>query len=292
VDYLGKRNINRTLAVLGVIIMVIALISLFTVLAGKAIGDEFTSFYETLSEYIKEAPEQVENIFQQDEFLSVPLEDIESRLLELSQVFLEIFRENISAWITNITDLLAIVILIPIVVFFWLRDDKLFYEKFMKLVPGRLKEKTKDIFEEIDMVLQNYFVGQLMVAGVLGVLTYIGYLIIGLPNALFLSIFSMIFSIIPFLGPLVGILPAIFIGWTVDLFMIAKVIIVLAITQQLEGNVVRPKIMGTRLEIHPLAIIFLVIIAVTQFGFMGAFFVIPLYAVARIVIRNILEDAK
>jgi predicted PurR-regulated permease PerM len=187
---------------------------------------------------------------------------------------------------------LAIVILIPIVVFFWLRDDKLFYEKFMKLVPGRLKEKTKDIFEEIDMVLQNYFVGQLMVAGVLGVLTYIGYLIIGLPNALFLSIFSMIFSIIPFLGPLVGILPAIFIGWTVDLFMIAKVIIVLAITQQLEGNVVRPKIMGTRLEIHPLAIIFLVIIAVTQFGFMGAFFVIPLYAVARIVIRNILEDAK
>jgi predicted PurR-regulated permease PerM len=50
--------------------------------------------------------------------------------------------------------------------------------------------------------------------------------------------------------------------------------------------------MGTRLEIHPLAIIFLVIIAVTQFGFMGAFFVIPLYAVARIVIRNILEDAK
>jgi predicted PurR-regulated permease PerM len=124
------------------------------------------------------------------------------------------------------------------------------------------------------------------------VLTYIGYLIIGLPNALFLSIFSMIFSIIPFLGPLVGILPAIFIGWTVDLFMIAKVIIVLAITQQLEGNVVRPKIMGTRLEIHPLAIIFLVIIAVTQFGFMGAFFVIPLYAVARIVIRNILEDAK
>ncbi|WP_422486486.1 AI-2E family transporter [Gudongella sp. DL1XJH-153] len=292
VGYLVEKKLNKTIAVFGVLLMVIAVIAAFSLFAGNAISGEFGSFYATLSEYIKEAPQKLETIFEQDKFWNISLEDIESRLLDLSQMVLETFRENIAGWITNIADVSAVIILIPIVLFFLLRDDKLFYKNIMEAVPKRHKTRIVGLMREIDVVLQNYFAGQLMVAGVLGVLTYIGYLIIGLPNALFLSIFSMVFSIIPFLGPLIGIIPAIFIGWTVSLFMVFKVILVLAVTQQLEGNVVRPKIMGNRLEIHPMLIIFLVVIAISLYGFLGAFFVIPLYATVRIIFKHIFKEAK
>ena len=102
----------------------------------------------------------------------------------------------------------------------------------------------------------------------------------------------MFLSIIPLIGPFIGILPAIFIGWTVGPLMILKVLLVLVITQQLEGNVVRPKVMGKRLNIHPIVIIFLVIIAVTLYGFIGAFFAIPLYGVLRIIIKNLIKARK
>ncbi len=287
VGYLVEKKLNKTIAVVGVLLMVIAVIAAFSFFAGNAISGEFSSFYATLSEYIKEAPQKLETLFEQDKFWDISLKDVESRLLDYSQMILEALRANISGWITNIVDVSAVIILIPIVGFFLLRDDKLFYKSIIKAIPERQKTRIVDIMKEIDEALQNYYVGQLMVAGVLGVLTYIGYLIIGLPNALFLSIFSMIFSIIPFLGPLIGIIPAIFIGWTVSLFMVFKVIIVLIVTQQLEGNVVRPKIMGNRLEIHPMLIIFLVLIAISLYGFMGAFFVIPLYATVRIIFKHI-----
>ena len=188
VGYLVEKKLNKTIAVIGVLLMVIALIAVFSLFAGNAVSGEFGNFYATLSEYIKEAPKKLETIFEQDKFWNISLEDIESRLLDLSQMVLETFRENIAGWITNIADISAVIILIPIVLFFLLRDDKLLFKNLMKAVPESHKTRVVCVMREIDVVLQNYFAGQLMVAGVLGVLTYIGYLIIGLPNALFLSI--------------------------------------------------------------------------------------------------------
>lgn len=292
VRYLVKKKVNKTIAVLGVLFFVSALLVILSMFAGKVIANEFSDFYKTLLKYFQEAQKSAENIFGQDDFWIFSLEDVENNILDSSQIAFQVIGENMSNWVTNITDFGTVIILIPIIVFFLLKDDELFYNSMIKVVPKKFKNRVVDIIREIDAVLQNYFIGQLIVAGFLGLLTYIGYLIIGLPNALFLSIFSMIFSMIPFLGPVIGILPAIFIGWTVEPIMAVKVLIVLITTQQLEGNVVRPKIMGNRLKIHPLIIIFLVIIAVTFYGFIGAFFVIPLFAVLRIILKHSLQNAR
>lgn len=290
IKYLVKKKINKTFAVIGVLSVVIAFLIILSIFAGRAISEEFSNFYKTFSKYFQEIQKSTENLTGQDNFLGFSFKDIESNILSTWQIVFQMLRENMSDWVTNISDLGTVIILIPIVVFFLLKDDEFFYNSMIQVVPKKLKNRVVEIIREIDSVLQNYFIGQLIVAGFLGLLTYIGFLIIGLPNALFLAAFSMIFSIIPFLGPFIGILPAIFIGWTVNPLMIVKVLIVLIITQQLEGGVVRPKIMGSRLEIHPMVIIFLVIMAVTLYGFIGAFFVVPLYAMLRIIVRHSLQN--
>lgn len=292
VRFLVSKNVHKTIASLGVLLVLAGLIVFLVIYAGGTIQEEFSSFYETLIEYVQQAQEKAKELMEQDEFWIFSLEDIESRLTNSAEMVFGVLGENLFGWIGNITTFTTILILIPVVVFFLLKDEKHFYDKTISLISPENQIRTIAMLKDMDNALSMYFVGQLIVAFFLGVLTYVGYLIIGLPNSLFLATFTMFTSIIPFLGPLLGILPAIFIAWTVDLFMVAKVIIVLAVTQQLEGNVVRPQIMGNRLEIHPLLIIFLVIISITLYGFIGAFFAIPFYAILRIIVRNVLQNRK
>lgn len=292
VQLLTKLKMNRTVAVISVLFVVIAFISVLIIFAGSAIIEDFNSYYQTILEYFKQAPDKLEGLLNQYGFQSSFLENLESNLLSASQGIFKTIREGMSGWVSNVTSVGTILILIPILVFFLLKDDQLFYENIVSVIPEKVEKRVIDIMKKIDRLLQTYFLGQIVVAGILGVLTYSGYLIIGIPNALFLATFTMFLSIIPLLGPFIGMIPAVFIGWTVGPLMILKVFIVLIVTQQLEGNIVRPKVMGSRLNIHPVVIIFLVIIAVTLYGFIGAFFIIPLYGIIRIIIKDIHQERK
>ena len=103
---------------------------------------------------------------------------------------------------------------------------------------------------EADHTLAQYITGQLLVALILGILSFIGYLIIGLPNALILTLIIMVTSFIPFIGAIVGALPAVLIGITSSFSLALKTIIVLIVVQQLEGNLITPD-PSSRLQIHP-----------------------------------------
>ncbi len=292
VRYLASKNVNKTVATLGVFLVLIGIIVGFGIYAGGTIQEEFSSFYDTLLEYVQQGQEKADELLEQDELWVFSVENIEERLTNSAEMVAGFFGENLFGWINNITTFITILVLIPIVVFFLLKDEKKFYDNLIELISPKYRMSTVSMLKDMDKVLSTYFVGQLIVAFLLGVLTYVGYLIIGLPSALFLALFTMIMSIIPFLGAILGSLPAIFIAWTVDFWMVVKVIIVLVVTEQFESSVISPKVMGDRMEIHPLIIIFLIISAITLFGFIGAFFAIPFYAILRIVVRHVQKNKK
>src|SRR5690606_10521720 len=158
----------------------------------------------------------------------------------------------------------------------------------MKYVSEEHKPEGRKLLEDVDETLSNYKVGQAIVAVVVGFFMFIGYVIIGLDYALSLAVFAMFLIIVPFLGPLIGVIPAIFVAlMSGEPFMAIKVLIVLLIVQQLEGNLVTPNIMGSRLNIHPLTIILLLLIAAALYGFVGILIAIPLYAVLKTVVHNL-----
>ncbi len=286
VRYLAKKGVNKTISVAIVFLGVIATFTVFIAFGGAAFRNEFWKFYNDFSKQLQIAQESTQNILDQGKWWIFSMSDLREKAIAGLEFTFSKLGQNITGVLSTIANVGTIIVLIPFVSFFLLKDENFFYNNFIKIVPKRHKEGIVKILRDIDKTLSIYITGQLIVALVLGILTYIGYLIIGLPNALILALFSMITSVIPFLGPFLGVLPAVFIGLTIDFSMILKILLVLLIVQQLEGNVIRPNVMGQRLQIHPLTVIFLVIMAISLYGVIGAFVAIPTYAVIRVIVKH------
>ena len=193
---------------------------------------------------------------------------------------------NLMGIFSSLKNLGMIIILIPFVLFYLLKDEELVYEALVKFIPGKNRDKVQKNLSEIDQVLADYINTQIIIAIILGMLMFIGYLIIKLPNAFALALICAVTSLIPILGPIIGTLPAIFVAISVNAFMLIKLFIVIVVSQYLEGNIVRPAVQGEKLNIHPLVIIFLILSSITLFGVLGALFAVPVYSVARILISN------
>ncbi len=281
IRYLGKK-INKTVAVISVFLAIIGLVAILSIFGGEFVQREFNTFINELQAIQK----STENILSEDSWWIFQTQELESKVISILDPTIRKLGENITSWVSTVLNIGTITILIPIVTFFLLKDDTLFYNSMIKLIPKKHRNTATLLLRDIDDTLSTYITGQLIVATFLGIITYIGYLIIGLPNAMILALFLMVASIIPYLGPFIASLPAVLIGLTSDYFMAIKVVIVLTVAQQLEGNLISPNVMGNRLGIHPLTIIFIVIVGVALYGFIGAFIAIPVYSVIKVIILH------
>lgn len=126
----------------------------------------------------------------------------------------------------------------------------------------------------------------------IGVLAFIGYLIIGMPYALLLALFLAITDIIPYIGPIIGIAPAVLIALTVSPALLIKVVIVNIIVQQCEGNLLSPQIMGRTLKLHPMAIVAALLIGGELAGLVGLILAVPVLAVLKVVWMQLTDERR
>lgn len=196
---------------------------------------------------------------------------------------------NAFGFFSGVGNITTQIILIPFILFYLLKDEEKLSYKLSNFVPKKNKEKILKMGKRIDAILSTYIVGQLMVASIIGIFMFIGFMIIKMPNALLMSVFSMVTAVIPVIGAFLGILPALLIALTIDLGLALKIVILSLIVQQIEGNLITPNIMGDKLDIHPLAIIFIIIIGIHLLGIFGAFIGIPMYLIGSIIIKEIYD---
>lgn len=118
---------------------------------------------------------------------------------------------------------------------------------------------------------------------------YLGYLIIGLKYSLVLAIVAAFTSIVPYLGPVIAITPALIVTFVTSPGMLLKMIIVWTIVQLIEGKFISPQIMGKSLNIHPITIIFVILTAGNLFGVMGIILAVPGYAVLKVIVTHLFQ---
>lgn len=193
---------------------------------------------------------------------------------------------------SEIGDFTTQIVLIPFIVYYLLRDEKKGYNKLKSLVPEDKKERVISILSDMDEILSNYITGQLLVAFILGVLMFIGFIILKVPNALLMGTFVTITSVIPIIGAFLGILPAILTALTMDLILVVKIIVLAVLIQQVESNLITPNIMGSKLSIHPLTVMITVIISINLMGVFGAFIGVPVYLVLSTIIKDVYNHRK
>lgn len=282
------RRYVPKLAGIAIVFTIIALIfALGVYVFGPTIQEQVESFLELAPEKVEEVTEESETAMVNFEFMGIEGSEIRARALAYIESISDGLVANVTSILSALMNIAVVIIVVPFILFFLLKDDEKLVPHITKYLSEEHKPEGRKLLKDVDTTLSTYIVGQVLVAMTVGVLMYIGYLIIGLEYALTLAIFAMFLIIIPFLGPLLGIIPAIFVALVNgEPFMVVKIVIVLLVVQQLEGNLITPNIMGNRLNIHPLTIILLLMIAAALYGFIGLLIAIPLYAVLKTLIHN------
>ncbi len=192
----------------------------------------------------------------------------------------------------TVTNLVLVIVTFPIILFFLLKDGDRFKEYCLRLLPPKFRKDVNQILSNMDAQVGSYIQGQIIVASCIGILLYIGYLIIGLDYAITLAIIAAVTSVVPYLGPTLSIIPAAIIAIVDSPFMLLKLAIVWAIVQFLEGNFISPNIMGKTMKIHPLTIIIVLLVAGNLFGIIGVILGIPGYAILKVLVTYFYQKFK
>jgi len=191
-----------------------------------------------------------------------------------------------------IVGVLANIILLPVVLFYLLRDWDILLEKMANLVPLEWNEKTTRFAKEIDDVISAFMRGQLAVMLAMSVFYGTGLWLVGFNMALPIGLIAGLFGFVPYLGFGLGVLLALLVGILqfTSLSQAIPVIIVFSIGQVFESMFLTPKLVGERIGLHPVAVIFALMAGGQLFGFAGILLALPASAAIAVGLRHIKES--
>lgn len=181
------------------------------------------------------------------------------------------------------------VVLIPVVAFYLLRDWDRLVARLHSLVPRRYEARVADIVRECDGVIGAFLRGQLLVMLGLGTVYALGLWMVGLEVALLIGFLAGLASIVPYLGFIVGIIAASIAAFMQfhDWHPLVWVALVFGIGQVIEGFVLTPWLVGDRIGLHPVAVIFAVLAGGQLFGFVGVLLALPAAAVVKVLVAHL-----
>lgn len=203
--------------------------------------------------------------------------------LGLQDKMADVINAGISALSTGLASLMSSlnslidIFLIPVITFYLLKDKDLLLRDISSTLSEPHRGRIKEIGRSINRLLSGYVKGKLLISFFVGVITGLGCLVIGLPNALTIGIVAGMFDLIPYFGPyLGGTLPVVIALIGPTPIKALWVLILIVIIQQLESNLITPRILSERVGLHPLVVMFSVIFFGSVLGIPGMLLGVPI----------------
>jgi predicted PurR-regulated permease PerM len=188
--------------------------------------------------------------------------------------------------LTALTVLLQIVLMF-IVAFLLALDAAAFRRVLRRLVPNDYRTDFDQIWRKVRKMLYAYVRGQLIIAGLIGILSGIACFALGLPDAVALGMIAGITALIPYLGPFIGAIPAILVGLAASPVKAVLVAVVYFLISNVILNFVYPKVMGDAVRLSPILVIVALIAGFSWAGILGMFVAVPIAATLRILFDHI-----
>ncbi len=288
INYLETRGLKRLNVILGVYVVITLTIIGSAVFIIPKLINEAQTFAQDFPQY-QEKMEKAIIAFQHTLEKKFPDADIPDLMVFLKTRIAKHQGVNVDAviaYLSSFFSILSLVVIVPIVTFFLLVDGHLINKALLRMVPNSYFEMTVLLFHKVTSALKLFVRGQLIDAAAVGVLTSIGLAIIGLPYFLVIGIIAGVGNLIPYLGPVIGFIPAIFIalmspsGFTV--WSVISILIVFAIVQFVEGTFVYPIAVGKSVNLHPLIVIIGVTVGGQLGGILGMLVAIPLISIVKV----------
>jgi predicted PurR-regulated permease PerM len=257
----------------------------------------FPSVQEQLHQLIEEFPTIFSDVQQlvQSFFAKTPFADaIHQSQSSLNEVwskigsFLENYLQNGAKGVGSVFSALSTTVITlvtgPIIAFFLLKDNDRFYQSSKKILPPVMRRDAEEIAQIVNQQIGDYLKGQVVSSIILGIMYWPFFLLIGLPFSGILAIAAGILCIIPYIGPFVVFIPGLIIALQVSWMMAVKFLIVWFVIQAIHGHLVVPRVMGDKLQMHPVTIIFVLLVMAELFGLIGVIFGIPIYCFVKVLV--------
>ncbi|MDJ0654801.1 MAG: AI-2E family transporter [Xanthomonadales bacterium] len=299
-DWLQRRGMGRTIAVTVVFLTLTLVAVVVVVIAVPLLEDQFRKLVVTLPSFFEWAKTQLSPVVARLNEMGVETLDRE-RVLEMVQPHLQqatglativlgsITRSGVAifGWAMNL-------VLIPVVAFYMLRDWDVVVQRVRELLPRHLEPTVVKLTTDSNAVLGAFLRGQLTVMLALGVIYSTGLWLVGLDLAFLVGMLAGIISFVPYLGAIVGvglgIVGALFqFG---DVLHVLLVLAVFGVGQALEGMLLTPLLVGDKIGLHPVAVIFAVLAGGQLFGFLGVLLALPAASVIMVLLRYAHEQYK
>lgn len=223
-------------------------------------------------------------IWAQDSF-GIERNQIIDQLREQGNKALDNIGGVISSTFGSIGSILAATVLVPIFSFFLLYYRVFFIEFFFRAFKSVPKQKIHDTLSRIYVVVQSYFLGLITVMGIVAVLNTVGLMVMGIEYAWFFGTLASLLMLLPYIGIAIGsILPALFALAVKDSAWYAVGVIAwFQVVQFLEGNIITPNIVGSKVSINPLMAIIAILLGGMLFGFAGLIIALPFIATVKVI---------
>jgi predicted PurR-regulated permease PerM len=290
-DRLQKLKLPRTLAVAAVFLITFVVLALLILLVGPLIKTQVSALFDALPEIAR----KVEQVWLPTVLGWLQVEASEDVGIA---AFLTNYSDLFGSWSGKVLmsvgksggALVAAVLslfLIPILTFYLLRDWDYILLHAGAVVPESQRETVFQLARETDEVLGAFLRGQLLVMAALAMIYSLGLSLVGLKFAIAIGVVSGLVSFVPYLGFVFGIALA---GLTValepnPLWSLVGVVVTFTLAQLIEGSILTPKLVGDRIGLHPVIVIFAVAAGGQLFGFFGILLALPAAAVLSVLVR-------
>ncbi len=308
VDRVQGRRVGRSLAIILLAVPVLALLAVAFVLGVPALARQTGDLIQSAPEFLQRVADWLEAAQERVLRIDLPLIEEEEILTRLRSVdsaaiiaFLEERKEAIfqGAWsgvlglgkgLGSFLSILGYVVLTPVLTFYLLRDFDKLKGRIAELLPASARAGIVEVAGEYDGLLARYLRGQVTVALLMGTITALGLLVLRFPYAILLGVLVAVFSVVPYLGLILSLVPALFIAIVSGnvLISLLKIVVVYGVSQGLEGAVVSPRIVGDSVGLHPVWVVLALAVGGFYFGFVGLLIGVPLaVGVKLLVVRGV-----
>ena len=299
VDKLERRGLSRTLGTVLTLLLLIALVALFLLIVIPLFVKESVLLAEQFPTFLDKVKNEWLPWVTQKTGIELALDSssikqfVTDNLSDAKGIAQRIFA-SVRIGGLAVVGFLVNLLLVPVVLFYLLRDWDLLVARVDDMIPRRWHARARTIAGEIDAVLAEFLRGQLSVMLIMAVLYVLGLWAVGLQFALPIGLITGVLVFVPYLGGITGFLLATLAAVMQFQAMpgVLAVWAVFGVGQLLEGMVVTPLLVGDRIGLHPVAVIFALLAFGQLFGFFGILLALPASAALLVALRHLSDDYR
>jgi len=292
INYLEEKKIRRHIGVFILYFTIIDIFIIFALLVIPKSGAEIKRLMSDMPTYMEKISLFTDEIYNKyystlgelPPLFSGVQQVVMENIVGLEHLVMDGLKSFIGGILKTFSKLISL-ILTPILTFYFLVDKDYFKERIMNGIPKRFRSESRKVFLLMDDSLSKFVRGRIIMAAYVGVATSIILLILRVDFALVIGFITGIADIIPYIGPFLGFLPAVFFASLDSPVKAIWVSVLFVLIQWVENNIVAPKVIGDTTGIHPLIVLISIIIGGGIFGVLGMILAVPVVAIFIILFK-------